>query len=139
MNYQKPIALFNEELSEGVFAFSGSQPVNDCYTVTSRNHQTPEMGRGDFRFQVDANHNAVDGHHSTEQILAILFNMPVQYKSSNGVLVSENGTSIAIKYNYHNNAGDNIGLGDIVVTADPGVMIIDMALSCNHQCGQHSW
>lgn len=139
--YKKPVVLLNDDLAEGVFAASGSSYLDpECYTVTHKNHQVPEAGRGDYRFQVDAVHKAADNHHSTEQILTIFFNQPnVQYVSSNGTLLSCNGSSVVIKYNYHNNGTDNIGLGDIVVTADPGVAIIDMALSCNHACGQHTW
>lgn len=138
MKYEKPIAIENDELAEGVYAASGSVVGNDCYTVSAYIHQTPETGRGDYRIQVNGVHATYNGHHSGEQILTLTFNQPVDYSWSNGTLVGGNGTStINIKYNYHNNGNDNIGLGDIVVTADDGLAITGAVLSCNYDCGQH--
>lgn len=132
--YSKPIVIQNEELAEGVYAASGS----DCYSVTGFIHQIPEYGRGDYRIQVNGVHNASDGHHSGEQVLTLNFTIPVTYKSSNGSLVGGNGTnSIQIRYNYHNNQTDNIGLGDVIVEADAGLAVVGGELSCNHDCGQH--
>ena len=138
MKYVKPIVLANEELAEGVYAASGDVTGNDCYTVSAYIHQTPEIGRGDYRIQVNGVHAAANGHHSGEQVLTLTFNQPVEYSSSNGTLVSGSGTSsINIKYNYHNNGNDNIGLGDVVVTSDDGLAITGAMLSCNYDCGQH--
>ena len=128
-NYSKPIAIVNDELAEGVYAASGN---TDCYTISAYIHQVPEYGRGDYRIQVNGVHNASDGHHSGEQVLTLNFNVPVTYKSSNGTLVGGNGTnSIQIKYNYHNNQVDNIGLGDVIVEADAGLAVVGGELSCN--------
>lgn len=136
--YEKPTVVLNEELAEGVYMASGSVVDNDCYTVSAYIHQKPEIGRGDYRIQVNGVHAAANGHHSGEQVLTLTFNQPVNYSWSNGALVSGDGTSsIKIKYNYHNNASDNIGLGDIVVTADDGLTITGTVLSCNYDCGQH--
>ena len=130
--YVKPIVIQNEELAEGVYAASG------CYTVSGVIHQRPEVGRGDYRIQINGVHAASDGHHSGEQVLTITFNYPVAYKSSNGTLAGGDGTNvISIKYNYHNNGQDNVGLGDVVVEADAGLAVILCSLSCNHDCGQH--
>ena len=43
----------------------------------------------------------------------------------------------SISYGYHNNAQDNVGLGDVVVQADSGLAITGAQLSCNYDCGQH--
>lgn len=135
-DYEKPILVHNDEAFEGVYAASGAGA--DCYKVTPRIHQRPETGRGDYRIQVDGVHAAGDGHHSGEQVLTLIFNQPVEYSSSNGTLVSGSGTaSIDIKYHYHNNAYDNIGLGDVVVISDAGLEATGAILSCNHDCGQH--
>lgn len=132
--YQKPVILTNEELEEGVYAASGSE----CYTVTAYIHQTPQQGRGDYRIQVDGVHDAADGHHSGQQVLTLSFNKPVSFKSANGSLSGGDGTqSISITYGYHNNASDNIGLGDVVVEADEGLAVLGAVLSCNRDCGQH--
>lgn len=137
-NYEKPAVLANEEISEGVYAASGSDAGEDCYTVSAYIHQTPETGRGDYRIQVNAVHAAGDGHHSGQQTLELSFNQPVEYSWSNGSLSGGDGTaSITIDYSYHNNGNDNIGLGDVIVTADAGLAVTGAVLYCNHECGQH--
>lgn len=134
-NYSKPIVIINDELAEGVYAASGEDM---CYLCSCYLHQIPEYGRGDYRIQVNGVHSASDGHHSGEQVLTINFNIPVTYKSSQGSCVGGDGTnSIQIRYNYHNNGNDNIGLGDVVVEADVGLAVVGCSLSCNHDCGQH--
>lgn len=139
MKYERPIVLVNEELAEGVYAASGAAGGgSDCYTVTARIHQAPETSRGDYRIQVEGRHAAGDGHHSGEQVLTLSFNQAVEYVSSNGSLQNGNNTAaIEITYNYHNNANDNIGLGDVVVKADAGLAVTGAVLSCNYDCGQH--
>lgn len=133
-NYEKPTILANEEIAEGVYTASGA----DCYTVTAYIHQSPEEGRGDYRIQVDGIHAAEDNHHSGKQTLVLSFNQPVVYSWSNGTLAGGDGTaSISIDYTYHNNGYDNIGLGDVIVTADAGLAVTGAVLYCNHDCGQH--
>ena len=137
-NYVKPAVLANEDISEGVYASSGAEAGEDCYTVTARIHQKPETGRGDYRIQVDGVHAAGDGHHSGNQQLELSFSLPVEYVGSNGSLIDGDGTAvITIDYSYHNNGNDNIGLGDVIVKADAGLAITGAALYCNHDCGQH--
>jgi len=134
-NYTKPTAYITGSLAEGVFMASGA---SDCYTVNAYIHQKPETGRGDYRIQVNAVHSASDNHHSGVQELTLNFNQPVTYVGSNGSLISGDGTSaIKIGYQYHNNGNDNIGLGDVIVKADPGLAITGASLWCNHDCGQH--
>lgn len=137
MEYQKPVVIFNEDIAEGIYAASGSVE-SDCYKVTTNIHQKPEVGRGDYRIQVNGAHAALDNHHSGEQVLTLIFNQPVEYSGSNGQYVSGSGTNkLQIRYNYHNNGGDNIGLGDVIVISTAGLAVVDASLSCNHDCGQH--
>lgn len=134
-NYNKPIAVVLENIAEGIYAASGD--VN-CYTVTAHIHQKPEIGRGDYRIQVNGAHAATDNHHSGEQILTLHFNQAVTYSDSNGQYITGNGTNvIQIKYNYHNNGIDNIGLGDVIVISNSGLDVISASLACNHNCNQH--
>lgn len=136
--YEKPTILANEEVAEGVYAASGKNAGADCYTVTAYIHQSPETGRGDYRIQVNGVHAAGDGHHSGKQTLVLSFNQAVVYSWSNGTLADGDGTaSISIDYAYHNNGNDNIGLGDVIVTADAGLAVTGAVLYCNHDCGQH--
>ena len=122
--YEKPVVLMNEDMAEGVFADSGDA----CYTTTAYIHQVPEPGREDYRIQVNGRHDA--DHTCEGQILKLSFNQAVNYVSSQGSLVSGSGTAtIEIKYTYHNNPSDNIGLGDVVVTSEPGLAVTGASLS----------
>lgn len=132
-HYSKPIVLINDDFAEAVYMASGDQ----CYAVRANIHQRPETGRNDYRIQVDAVHNS-DGHHSSEQILTIGFNVPVKYVSSNGTLMSGDGSNtLKILYKYHNNAVENIGLGDVVVEANADLAVTSCILDCNYSCPQH--
>ncbi|MST72502.1 hypothetical protein FYJ68_05195 [Olsenella sp. CA-Schmier-601-WT-1] len=120
--YEKPLILRTEDLAEGIYAASG------CYTATAYIHQTPQTGRGDYRIQVNGVHKA--DHTKEKQRLTISFNMPVNYSSSNGTLVSGDGTStLVIEYSYHQNPSDNIGLGDLVVRADSGLAVTGVKIT----------
>ena len=118
VKYSKPMVTVDQGLAEGVYAASGA----GCYTTTAKIHQTPQTGRGDYRIQVDGKHNA--DHTKETQWLIISFNQNVTYSSSNGTLEGANtGTTLKIRYTYHQNPSDNIGLGDLVVVSDPGLAI----------------
>lgn len=120
--YSKPTILVNDEYSEGVYAASG------CYTVTASIRQDNQTGRTDYRIQVNGKHGS-DHTPRGEQTLTVSFNMPVEYKSSSGSPQVLGGTTIVVKYNYHQNPTDNIGLGDLVVTAEQGLQITSISLT----------
>ena len=122
MNYTKPVLVINDEIAEGVFAASG------CYSATAYIHQSPQEGRGDYRIQVNGVHDA--DHTKETQWLHISFNMPVKYSWSNGTLESgDNTNTLTVRYNYHQNPTDNIGLGDLVVKADQGLEIVGVSIT----------
>ncbi|MBR6665468.1 MAG: hypothetical protein IKL22_07120 [Lachnospiraceae bacterium] len=138
--YERPVVLVNEELAEGVYAASGAV----CYTFTAKITQTPENGRGTYAIQIDGKHDAADGHHSTERTVQISFNQAVTHSQSNASSVSGNGSSVLIlEYtnesgNYHNNAEDNIGLGQLYVISDAGLAVTGIVCTqCNMDCSQH--
>lgn len=121
-NYESPVILRTEEFAEGVYLASG------CYTATAIIHQTPQDGRGDYRIQVNGQHNA--DHTKEAQTLTISFNQPVVYSSSQGSIVSGSGTNtLVISYSYHQNPTDNIGLGDLVVQADAGLAVNSVSIT----------
>lgn len=123
-DYKKPVVIPGEDLFEGVYASSG------CYAPRAVIHQCPETGRGDYRIQVDARHDAT--HTCDEQYLTLIFNMEVRYVSSNGSVIGSGiGTSVQIKYNYWQNQLDTIGLGDVVVEADVGLAVLGVRLTDN--------
>ena len=122
--YKKPVVTVDNELAEGVYAASGA----GCYTATAKIHQTPQIGRGDYRIQVNGKHSA--DHTKEAQVLTISFNQNVTYVSGGEGLISGNGTSILkVKLSYHQNPNDNIGFGDLVVTADAGLAITGVSIT----------
>lgn len=122
MKYEKPIVKINDELAEGVYAASG------CYMVTAYITQTPQIGRGDYRIQLNAIHDA--DHTNNAQTLTIRFNQSVKYVSSNGELGYGNNTNVlVINFGYWQNGYDQIGLGELVVTADDGLEIAQVSLT----------
>lgn len=122
--YEKPIVVVNKELAESVYMASGST----CYTTTASIHQKPEVGRGDYRIQVDGKHKAY--HSCDTQILTISFNQSVEFKSANGDLQGNAvGTTLQIVLHYHNNPNDNIGFGDLIVESDQGLAITGVEIS----------
>ena len=124
--YEKPIIISSEIFSEGVYMASGS----DCYSVTVSMIQSPETGRGDYRFKLDGKHHANDSHTTHKQILTLTFNQAVIYKSG-GKYLSGSGTPIIeIEFNYFNNSSDNIGLADIYVESDQGLSTPTAVLTC---------
>lgn len=111
-------------IAEGVYAASGV----GCYEATAYIHQTPETGRGDYRIQVNGKHNA--DHTKEAQVLTISFNQNVTYVSGGAGLISGNGTNtLQVKLSYHQNPTDNIGFGDLVVTADAGLAITGVSIT----------
>ena len=122
--YKKPVVTVDNELAEGVYAASGA----GCYTATAQIHQTPQTGRGDYRIQVNGKHSA--DHTKEAQVLTISFNQNVMYVSGGSELISGNGTTtLKVQLSYHQNTNDNIGFGDLVVTADQGLAITGVSIT----------
>lgn len=136
--YVRPMALVNEELAEGVYAASG-----DCYTVEAKIMQTPQLGRENYVIQIDAVHDATDEHHSTYRRIEIDFNMPVTYVwSGAGSYSGDGSTRLVLDYtnaggSHHNNAHENIGLGNLTVTAGEGLAIIGAKCTYCDRCMEH--
>ena len=138
-NYVKPLVLENDEIAEGVYAASGSFAVggSDCYDVTGYVHQKPEIGRETYKFQINGVHKA--DHHTDYEQLIITFNQPVTFVFAQGECVEGNGTTtLKIDYHYHNNAEDNIGLGDLEVKCNgTGLAVVKAEFWCRKQDDQH--
>lgn len=124
VKYSKPMVIVDQGLAEGVYAASGA----GCYKASAYIHQTPDLGRGDYRIQVNGQHHA--DHTREAQVLTISFNRNVTYVSGGAGLINGNGTpTLQVKLSYHQNPNDNIGLGDLVVTADEGLEITGVSIT----------
>ena len=122
--YSKPVVSIDNGLAEGVYAASGA----GCYKASAYIHQTPQTGRGDYRIQVNGQHNA--DHTKESQVLTISFNQNVTYVSGGAGLISGDGTpTLTIRLSYRQNPTDNIGFGDMVVTSDAGLSITGVSIS----------
>ena len=122
--YAKPVVTVDNGLAEGVYAASGA----GCYDASAYIHQTPQTGRGDYRIQVNGKHNS--DHTREAQVLTISFNQNVTYVSGGAGLISGDGTTtLEIKLGYHQNPTDNIGFGDLIVTADTGLAITGVSIT----------
>ena len=122
--YAKPVVTVDNGLAEGVYAASGA----GCYDASAYIHQTPQTGRGDYRIQVNGKHHS--DHTKEAQVLTISFNQNVTYVSGGAGLISGDGTpTLNIKFSYHQNPTDTIGLGDLVVTADAGLAITGVSIT----------
>lgn len=126
-NYSKPIVSIDNGMAEGVYAASG------CYTTSANIHQSPQTGRGDYRIQINAHHDAT--HTNSSQLLTISFNQPVEYVSCNGngaqCVGAQSGTILTISFTYTQNMTDNIGFGDLIVTSDSGLKITGVSMTDN--------
>lgn len=122
--YSKPMVIVDQGLAEGVYADSGA----GCYKASADIHQKPDIGRGDYRIQVNGQHNA--DHTKEAQTLTISFNQNVTYVSGGAGVIDGNGTpTLRVKLGYHQNPSDNIGLGDLVVTSDAGLAITGVSIT----------
>lgn len=123
-SYEKPSVIQNGSFTEGVYMASG------CYTANAYIHQTPETGRETYVIQVNGKHDAT--HTVDKQTLTISFNQNVKHIRSQGNLVSGDGSNtLVIDYGYHNNPTDNIGLGDLEVSAGEGLEITSVSITDN--------
>lgn len=120
--YSKPIVTVDTGLAEGVYAASG------CYKASAYIHQNLEIGRDDYRIQVNGQHHA--DHTKEAQVLTISFNQNVTYVRGGAGLISGNGTTtLQVKLSYQQNPTDNIGFGDLVVTSDAGLAITGVSIT----------
>ena len=127
-NYEKPMIL-NMGTYEGVYAASGD---GDCWVVEAYIHQWPETGREDYRIQTNGYHDNTDNHYSNIQI-TYHFNQVVTFSFCNGgtLVGSATGTTITIERNIGTkNAHENLGLGDVVVTSDAGLVLTGVSWTC---------
>lgn len=123
MNYERPMLVKTEQMSEGVYLASGV----GCYTASAYIHQTQETGRHNYRIQVNGVHAA--DHTKEAQTLTISFNLPVVHAGGGTLISGDGSTTLVIALSYHQNPNDNIGFGDLTVTADEGLAITSVTIT----------
>lgn len=132
--YERPVIMEASDLAEAVYMASGdvnfsSDDGHDCYVGKAHIHQDDVPGV--FKIQVDCKHQDVRPCRS--QTLVINFNMPVQYRFSQGRYnLRSTATCLMLDYDYWNNAHDNIGLGDIYVKSELGLAITQVYMIHNY-------
>lgn len=75
MNYEKPIIFVNEELSEGVYAASGSIDSSDCWTINPVSVQ--DWNGSHHVFEIYCIHSDTVEHISSATTVTLTFDRPV--------------------------------------------------------------
>lgn len=137
-NYEKPVVLANNEMSEGVYAASG-----DCYTCEASVNQAPELGQDCYVVRVKLVHNATDGHHSNTRRVTINFDQVVTYvkATSCSLYAGDNSTSLTVQTVHHNNASETIELTDLYIKSSiaPSINSVN-CVYCGRDCNDnHSY
>lgn len=132
-SYESPVAIVNEDLSEGVYMASGASSSSDCWTVTAHIHQRPETGRGDYRLQVDATHLNPDFHRSSA-VITFVFNNVVTVTNPGGgasVMGDITGSTIELAFDVGtSNPNEHRGWGDFTVVSDAGLELVSVSIRC---------
>lgn len=133
--YEKPTAeKINFTYENQVVAESTATHNGPCFQVTGYVHQIQELGRSDFRIQLNAHH--ADDHTCTTETLTITFNQPVTFKECYGdgaAYQSGNGTNtLVMTFTYLANPSQNVGIGDIIVESDPGLELVSTSMVGNN-------
>jgi len=101
-NYEKPIAVVNDELSEGVYAASGASSA-DCWTINP--YSVQDWNGSHHVFEVKIVHSDSVKHISTASTSTITFSNNLQDAYSEGnVSVSFGGNTVTAVRTLHANA-----------------------------------
>ena len=102
--YEKPVAVINDELSEGVYAASGSA---DCWTVSAKSVQ--DWNGSQHVFEVHITHSTAVEHISSASTVTLTFSNTITGVYSE-FPASCSGNTVTITRTLHANAyksGDN--------------------------------
>ncbi len=118
-NYERPMVLANEELTEGVYAASGDGTNDGTAAIT----ESPSN-------QNDGYCISLCGHYSwyksccPTKCAIITFNQLVNYLNSQGSIIgSPCGTTLRIRYNNCDGSWGNCDLGNLFVNSAKGLAI----------------
>lgn len=130
--YESPIVLADEELSEDIYMTgSGS---GDCWSMTVEVAQR-NAGEGNTNFRVAATHSS-GLHISTETVVTVTFNQPVNSVIFEGFDTSINGNVAVLTRTSHANAygnSDNFNTLMTVNSADSNTLeVVAATIECAH-------
>lgn len=130
-DYEKPAVLANEDVAEGVYAASGTEVTNDCWTVDVTQDQSDAGGYSTYR--VAARHTPAVVHISTKTVVTVVFNGPVTRAEYEGFDVAVSGNTVTLTRESHANAynsGDNFN--SLLKIWPAGLGVTSTGISCTH-------
>ena len=121
------------DLETGGASAIDDRPASNCWTVNASISQRPNGDHGEYRIQMDATHTNPELHNAGA-IVALTFNQTVTVTNAGGgawVNGSDTGSTVSIEFDIGTaNANESKGWGDLAVTADAGLEIVDVSVQC---------
>ena len=109
------------------------RPAANCWTATASISQRPQGDHGEYRIQMDVVHTNPELHNAGA-IITLTFNQPVTVTNAGGgawVSGSDTGSTVSIQFDMGTaNANESKGWGDLAVTSDAGLEIVDVSIQC---------
>lgn len=135
MKYEKPIIVVNEEVSEGVYASSGSIDSADCWTVTPVSVQ--DWNGSHHVFEIQCIHSNAVEHISSATTITLTFDRPVNDAYSE-FPCTFSGNTVTITRELHANAyksGDTmtykVWVRGIDEADTKGISCVGAGIECN--------
>ncbi len=136
-NYEKPVMLAADGLSEGVYTASGAAPNDDsgdCWTINWQSDQ--DWNGWGHTFRLIGTHSTDVVHISTASTMTVVFNANITQVETEGEYSIQGNKVIITRRNHANayNSGDNFNIllaasaGDEGLTK--GLTITDITISC---------
>lgn len=135
-NYEKPLALANSELAEGVFMASGAEGDAKCWTVEAVS--TQDWNGSHHIWEIRCKHSSEVEHISAASTVSLTFDSPITdaYAEAN-FMTSVSGSTVTITRQLHANAyksGDTMSYKVWVKAADEvttkALHVINKSISC---------
>lgn len=134
-NYEKPVALVNSELAEGVFMASGDSST-DCWNCEAVSVQ--DSNGSHHVFEIRCSHSTAVEHISSETTVSLTFTSPISDAYSE-FPCTFSGNTVIVKRQLHANAyksGDKMTYKVWVKGADEAttkaIACDDCTITCKH-------
>lgn len=130
-NYEKPVAMINEDMSEGVYAASGWGQSSSCWTCSGDGKQESEVSRTDWRFQINGSH--INERHEADVYATFIFDTNISTADFCGYqpveLVGNKAVFRLTNYSNGVNPNENFGGGALNVTTSAAVTSLTVSVS----------